>query len=61
MLEAQFKLSPAILERQIPLILEVRDAWQQVDAPSPENTGYASPAAESTQVPEARDAFSCTA
>jgi flagellar protein FliS len=55
MLEAQFKLSAVILERQIPLIVEVRDAWQQVDAPA-----HAPAFPEPTQIFE-RAAFSCTA
>ena len=34
MLRAQFKLSPEILRVQIRIVLEVRDAWQQIDASS---------------------------
>jgi flagellar protein FliS len=33
-LEAQIKMSRAILKEQIELLLSVRQAWQQVDAPS---------------------------
>ena len=53
MLRAQFKLSPAILEQQIALILEVRGAWQQIDTP-----------AAAPEVPEqspGRPSFTCTA
>lgn len=35
MLEAQLKQSSEILSRQIELLLEVRQAWQQVSTPSP--------------------------
>ena len=35
MLEAQLKKSPEILERQIELLLDVRQAWQQVLTPTP--------------------------
>ncbi|MFZ0284221.1 MAG: flagellar export chaperone FliS [Terriglobales bacterium] len=33
MLEAQWKKSPEILQRQIELLLDVRQAWQQVSTP----------------------------
>ena len=33
-LEAQIKASPEILRQQIELVLEVRQAWQQVDKPN---------------------------
>jgi flagellar protein FliS len=33
-LEAQIKASPEILRKQIELVLDVRDAWQQVDKPN---------------------------
>jgi flagellar secretion chaperone FliS len=33
-LEAHIKASPEILRRQIELVLEVRQAWQQVDKPN---------------------------
>jgi flagellar secretion chaperone FliS len=32
MLAAQFKLDPSILRTQIEIVLEVREAWQQVDS-----------------------------
>ncbi len=32
MLDAQFKLSPNILRTQIRIVLEVREAWQKMDA-----------------------------
>lgn len=35
-LEAQIKVSPEMLRRQIELILSVRAAWQQVDPSSPQ-------------------------
>jgi len=35
MLEAQLKKSPEILARQIELVLDVRQAWQQVLTPTP--------------------------
>ena len=35
MLEAQLKKSPEILARQIELLLDVRQAWQQVLTPTP--------------------------
>src|SRR5271169_5479510 len=35
MLEAQIKKSPDILERQIELLMDVRQAWQQVSMPAP--------------------------
>lgn len=34
-LEAHIKMNPEILKQQIELILRVRQAWQQVDTPSP--------------------------
>ena len=37
-LEAQVKNSPEILDRQIELVLDVRKAWQQVDANTPSGT-----------------------
>lgn len=42
-LEAQLKASPEILREQIKLVLDVRQAWQQVDKP---NLGTAEPATE---------------
>ena len=40
MLAAQFKLSSEILKKQIGLVLEVRQAWQQIDSalPSPDRS-----------------------
>jgi flagellar protein FliS len=35
MMEAQIQKSPEILRRQIELLLDVRQAWQQVSTPSP--------------------------
>jgi flagellar protein FliS len=34
MMEAHLKVSPAILARQIELLFDVRQAWQQVDKPN---------------------------
>lgn len=34
LLEAHIKISPAIVQRQIELLLDVRVAWQQVDQPA---------------------------
>lgn len=42
-LEAQMKASPEILRQQIQLVLDVRQAWQQVDKP---NLGSANAASE---------------
>lgn len=65
-LMAQFKMSPAILRKQIEIVLEVREAWQQLDSSAMESrnvsrsydsahvtTGSAFPAA-------ARLSFSCS-
>jgi flagellar protein FliS len=41
--EAQLKASPEILRRQVELVLDVRQAWQQIDKP---NLGPAYAAAE---------------
>ena len=39
MLTAQFKLDPAILRKQVQIVMEVRQAWEQVDsAPVPAAT-----------------------
>ena len=69
MLAAQFKLSSEILKKQIELVLEVRQAWQQIDnaLPSPDQAKL-SPFT-STVVPytarqgaetEPRSSFSCS-
>lgn len=48
-LEAHIKMSPEILKQQIELILSVRQAWQQIDAPtqgaSPASTAQTSSSA----------------
>lgn len=49
-LEAQIKVSPEILKRQIELVLSVRKAWQQVD---PANSDVASTPPESASKPRA--------
>ncbi len=69
MLAAQFKLSSEMLKKQIGLVLEVRQAWQQIDTmlPSPDRAKL-SPLT-STVVPytarqggeaEPRSSFSCS-
>jgi flagellar protein FliS len=42
---AQFKLSPEILHKQIQIVLEVREAWQQLDSSAMEERSVSSPAA----------------
>lgn len=49
MFEAHMKVSAEILQRQIELLLDVRQAWQQVDKPAP--AGAAAPAM-SVQAPQ---------
>lgn len=44
MLAAQFKLSPEILEEQIRIVLEVRQAWQQIDGTPLETPSRLKPA-----------------
>jgi flagellar secretion chaperone FliS len=43
MLEAQIKKSPEILERQIELLMDVRQAWQQASTSTPVATSAGSP------------------
>ncbi len=69
MLAAQFKLSSEILKKQVGLVLEVRQAWQQIDdaLPSPDRSkslpfmattpSYMPPQAGE---PESRSSFSCS-
>jgi flagellar protein FliS len=71
MLAAQFKLDPKLLQDQIRIVLEIREAWQQVDSapiegtrrttgtgyPSGELSSVDSIAASSTA--ETRVSFSC--
>ncbi len=65
MLQAQFKLSPEILREQVQIVLEVRQAWQQIDASAIERTKVdpvASTAMTSKHAqadPEVRISFSC--
>ena len=54
MLKAQFERSPARIERQVALILDVREAWQTLDAPTSAEAREVVPAEE-------RRAFSCSA
>lgn len=67
LLLAQFRLSSAILHKQIQIVLEVREAWQQLDSSMMEARTPAAPsygenqAATEYAVPaEARLSFSCS-
>ena len=68
MLTAQFKLSSEILKKQIGFVLEVRQAWQQIDSalPSPDRFKPAALAANPPYMssqggePESRSSFSCS-
>ncbi len=67
MLLAQFKLSPAILHKQIEIVLDVREAWQQLDSAATEDRNVTAPAygaTHATKEPafpaEARLSFSCS-
>jgi flagellar secretion chaperone FliS len=57
-LEAHLKASPEILKRQIELVMEVRQAWQQVDKP---NLGTALVAGEAIVPAAATGSFSAAA
>ena len=50
MLEAQLKKDPKILERQIELLLDVRQAWQQVDTQKSAAAGSTAPTEKSLPV-----------
>jgi flagellar secretion chaperone FliS len=50
MMEAHVKVSPEILVRQIGLLLDVRQAWQQVDQPSLNSAPAGSTAASNGSV-----------
>ena len=67
MLAAQFKLSPTVLRDQIRIVLEVRQAWEQVDSGSIEAKGFSAtpqPAnpmmVQASLEQESRSAFSCS-
>ena len=67
LLLAQFKLSSAILHQQIQIVLEVREAWQQLDSSAMEGGVPAAPSYSMTQAAtehahpaEARLSFSCS-
>jgi len=67
LLLAQFKLSPEILHRQIEIVIEVREAWQQVDNDAAQNRrqtapvyGAAHPVTDPTFSAEPRLSFSCS-
>ncbi len=64
---AQFKLSSAILHKQIEIVLEVRGAWQQLDssamegqATEPSNYGVVHATTEPALTAETRLSFSCS-
>jgi flagellar protein FliS len=66
-LMAQFKLSSAILHKQIQIVLEVREAWQQLDSSAMEGRSAVLPSYSMTQAAteraepaEARLSFSCS-
>ena len=66
-LMAQFKLSSEILRKQIEIVLEVREAWQQLDSAALESRSVSGSASDTTHatigtaVPaEARLSFSCS-
>lgn len=67
LLLAQFKLSSSTLKQQIQIVLEVREAWQQLDSSATEGSTIANPAYGMTQAAtervdstEARLSFSCS-
>ena len=65
MLAAQFKLSPTILHDQIRIVLDIRQAWQQVDSspiesrPAIDLTTSVDPSMQS-EAPQPRASFSCS-
>jgi flagellar protein FliS len=64
MLKAQFKLDPAMLRKQVQIVMEVRQAWEQVDS-SPSHDGGPRPGsygADPMAMPEgeAVGSFSCS-
>ena len=67
MLSAQFKLSAAILRKQIEIVLEVREAWQQLDSSPIEGRSThaftedaVSATTEHAMAAETRPSFSCS-
>lgn len=67
LLLAQFKLSSAMLHKQIEIVLQVREAWQQLDSAATEDRNVTAPAqgaAYATKEPalpaEPRLSFSCS-
>ncbi len=69
MLAAQFKLSSEILKKQIGLVLEIRQAWQQIDNALPNPDRATQPLAEPATLPytpvqgdeaDAHSSFSCS-
>lgn len=61
MMEAQLQKSPEILRRQIELLLDVRQAWQQVSTPSPVPAATNSPTSPAKTTPEEESTASWTA
>jgi flagellar protein FliS len=66
LLLAQFQLSPAILYKQIEIVLDVRGAWQQVDSAAAQVRKAPAPAYDTLQTAtepaaaEPRLSFSCS-
>jgi flagellar protein FliS len=63
MLAAQFKMDPSILRTQIRIVLEVREAWQQVDSAPIQAIAQATslmPLAPEMSDTEVRASFSCS-
>jgi hypothetical protein len=73
MLAAQFTLSPSMLREQMKIVLEIREAWAQVDARGNQNmqasdlhNGMPLPPASSMSYPQGaeqeidRSSFSCS-
>lgn len=65
-MQAQFKKSSMILRKLVDAVLEVREAWQQLDRSASENKGTEpaqpanAPSAEYTAPSEPRLSFSCS-
>jgi flagellar protein FliS len=55
MLEAQLQKSPDILQRQIELLLDVRQAWQTVSTPTPVSTPVESESSAASPTKSAQD------
>jgi flagellar protein FliS len=55
MLEAQLQKSPEILQRQIDLLMDVRQAWQTVSSPTPVSTPAESAGSPTSPAKTAQD------